>query len=140
MGPIVSASLRGRKFPPIFTPTESFQNRGRPDQDEKKVDKVRKRFYIYPYNVLSLRHMFYVRKGLNDIQMVYNYISCGYNLALWAPNFCLPIAQHTLRALLPGYSQCDMDVGEIFLNFPIHPELRTYAGVDVTHIKIRPDE
>ena len=63
---------------------------------------------------LSPTHMFYVCKGLNDIRMVYNGTSCGLNLALWAPHFGLPIVQHTLRALLPVYSQCDMDVGESF--------------------------
>ena len=78
---------------------------------KNKVEKVRKRLYIDPGTVLSLNHMFYVRKGLNDIRMVYNGTSCGLNLALWAPHFGLPIVQHTLRALLPGYSQCDMDVG-----------------------------
>ena len=76
---------------------------------KKKVDKVRKRMYIYTWNVLSLSHMFYVRKGLNDIWMVYNGTSYGLSLALWAPHFGLPIVQHNLRALLPGYSQCNMD-------------------------------
>ena len=84
--------------------------------------------------------MFYFRKGLNDIRMVYNSTSCVLNIALWAPHFGLPIVKHTLRALLPGYSQCDMDVGEMFLNFPLRPDLRPFSGVDITHIKSRPDE
>ena len=33
-----------------------------------------------------------------------------------------------------------MDVGEMFLNFPLHPDLRPFAGVDITHIKNRQDE
>ena len=105
---------------------------------KKKVDKVRKWLYIETGTVLSITHMFYFCKGLNYIQIVYNGASCGSNLSLWAPNFGLPIVQHTLRALLPGYSQCDMDVGEIFLNFPLHPNLRPFARVDITHIKSRP--
>ena len=28
----------------------------------------------------------------------------------------------------------------MFLNSPLHPDLRPFAGVDTTHIKIRPDE
>ena len=107
---------------------------------KNKVNKVRKIVYIGPGTVLSLPHMFYIPKVLNGICMVYNGTSCGLNLALWAPNFGLPIVQHTLRALLPGYSQCDMDVGEIFLNFPLHPNLRPFAGVGITHIKIMPYE
>ena len=104
------------------------------------VEKFRKRFYIKPGTVLSLNHMFYVRKGLNDIWMVYNRTSCGLNLSLWEPPFGLSIFRHTLCALLPGYSQCDMEVGEVFLNLPLHPELRPFARVDIAHIKSRPDE
>ena len=105
-----------------------------------KVDKVRKRLYIEPGTVLSTTHMFYVCKCFNGIRMVYNGTSFGLNLALWAPHFGLPIVQHTFRALLPGYSQCDMDVGEMFLNFPLHPDLRPFVGVYVTHIKSRPEK
>ena len=47
-----------------------------------KVGKVRNMFYIDPSKVLSLTHIFYVQKGLNDIWMVYNGNSCGLNLAL----------------------------------------------------------
>ena len=77
---------------------------------KNKVEKVIKRMYIESGTVLSLTHMFYVRKELNDIRMVYNGTSCGLNLALWEPYFGLTIVQHTLSTLLPGYSQCDMDV------------------------------
>ena len=70
---------------------------------KSKVDKVRKRLYIEPWTLLILTHMFYVRKYLNGIWMVYNGISCGFNLTLWAPHFILPMFQNTLCALLPGY-------------------------------------
>ena len=107
---------------------------------KNKVDKVRKRLYIDTGTLLSLTHMFYVRKGLNGIRMVYNSTSCGLNQALWAPYLGLPIIQQIICAVLPGYSQCDMDVGEMFLDFPLHPDLRPFAGVEITHIKSRPDE
>ena len=80
---------------------------------KNKVDNVRKNLYIDPGTVLILTHMFYVRKYLNDIWTFYNGTSCGFNPALWAPYFGLPIVQHTLSALFPGYSQCDMDVGKL---------------------------
>ena len=87
-----------------------------------KVDKVIKRLYIDPDTFLLITHMFYARKVLNDIQMIYNGTSCGLNLSLWAPHFGLTVGQHIFCALLPGYSQCEMDVGEMLLNFP-HPPL-----------------
>ena len=76
-----------------------------------KVDKVRKRLYIDKGKLISLTHMFYVCKGLDGIWMVYNGTSCILNLDLWETHFSLTIVQHTLCALLPGYSQYDMDVG-----------------------------
>ena len=33
-----------------------------------------------------------------------------------------------------------MDVGEIFLNSPLHPDLRLFEGLDITHIKSRTDK
>ena len=107
---------------------------------KNKVNKFIKMLYIEPGTVLSLTHMFYVCKVLNDIWIVYNGNACGLNIAVWAPHFGLPIVQQTLSALLPGYSQCDMDVGNMFFRSPFHPDLIPYAGVDITQIKSRPDE
>ena len=67
--------------------------------------------YIDPGTMLILSHMFHVCKVFNDIWIAYNGTSCGLNLALWAPYFGLAIVQHTICALLPGYSLCDMEVG-----------------------------
>jgi len=102
---------------------------------KKKLDKVRQRLYIEPGAVIILSHMFYVPIGLEDIRMVYNAASCGLNDTLWAPHFGLPTVQQTIRSLLPEYYQCDMDIGEMFLNFPLHTSLRPYAGVDITHVR-----
>ena len=33
-----------------------------------------------------------------------------------------------------------MNMGEMFLNWHLHPELRPFSGVDITHIKSRPDK
>ena len=115
-------------FPQFLRPQDPAKTEEYCTKMKNNMDKIRKILHIEPGTVLSLTRMFYVCK------------CCGLNIALWAPYFCLPIVKHTLRALLPGYSQCDMDVGEMFLNFPLHPDLRPFAGVDITHIKIRQDE
>ena len=97
----------------------------------KKVVQVRKWGYISSRPVVSGTHYFSVPKGLDDICMVYNGTSCRLNDVLWAPRFGLPTVKQTLHALLPGYMQCDLDVGEQFPNFYLHEELRQYSGVDV---------
>ena len=127
-------------FPKFFLPQDPAKTEEDRTKMKNNVENVRKSMYSDPGIVLSLTQMFYVRKGLNNIRMVYNGTLCNLNLDLWAPHFGLPIVQHTLRALLPRYSKCDMDVGEIFLNLPLHPEFRLFAGVDITHIKSSPDE
>ncbi len=67
--------------------------------------------------------------------MVYNGTSCGLNNVLLAPRFGLPTVKQTLRALMSGYLQCDLDVGEQFPNYYLHEELRQYSGVDVREVR-----
>jgi hypothetical protein len=100
----------------------------------KNVIQVRKRGYISSRPVVSNTHYFSVPKGLDDIRMVYNGTSCRLNDVLWAPRFGLPTVKQTLRALLPGYMQCDLDIGEQFPNFYLHEELWQYSGVDVREV------
>jgi hypothetical protein len=85
--------------------------------------------------VVSGTHYFLVPKGLDDIRMVYNGTSCGLNDVLWVPWFSLPTVKQTLRALLLGYLQCDLDVGEQFPNYYLHEELCQYSGVDVREVR-----
>jgi hypothetical protein len=61
---------------------------------------------------------FAVPKGLEDICMVYDASKSGLNKALWVPSFPLPTAE-TLSDLLEEDSwMADVDMGEMFLNFP----------------------
>ena len=83
----------------------------------------------------SLFDWFGVPKGDNDIRMVYNGTSCGLNAAVWAPSFWLPTAKTAARLLSFNYCFMDKDLGEMFLNFPLHPTLAAYSGVDLTHFK-----
>ena len=45
------------------------------------------------------------------------------------------MVRQTLHSLLPGYRQCDMDIGEMFLNFLLHEELKQMSGVDIGHVR-----
>ena len=100
----------------------------------EKVVEIRKRGYIKPGEVKSLFHYFCVHKGLSNIRMVYNGAGCGLNEAVWAPHVGLQTARQTLRSLLPGYEQCNMDVGEMFLNFLLHKEMKQISGVEVAFV------
>ncbi len=65
----------------------------------------------------------------------YNGRSCSLNYVLWVPWFGLLTVKQTLRALLPGYLQCDLDVREQFSNYYLHVELRQYSRVDVREVR-----
>lgn len=103
----------------------------------EKVGKVVDRRYIERVDksaVASLMHMFHVPKGDSDIRMVYDGTRSGLNDALWAPWFALPRVSTMCGTVGAGTWCGDNDYGEMFLNFPMHPELRQYAGVDLTQL------
>ena len=100
-----------------------------------KIVPVRKKGYIDAGYVLSLIHYFYVPKGEDDVRIVYNGTGSGLNDTLWAPHFGLPDVRHTTRSLMPGYFQCDLDIGEMFLNFLLHEEMMKMFGVDVRYVR-----
>ena len=47
--------------------------------------------------------------------------------------FGLPTVRQTLCSLLPGYPQCDLDTGEMSLNFLLNDIMKEMRGVDVQH-------
>jgi hypothetical protein len=104
-------------------------------QVQSKLAQVRHRLYIQPGLVLSLTDYFDVPKGDTDVRMVYNGSSCGLNELLWAPSFWLPTAATDGRVLSFYLFSVDLDLGEMFLNFPLDPALHPYAGVDLTPFK-----
>jgi hypothetical protein len=123
-------------FPSFMQPQKGHKDPAKHKLMQAKVVQVRKRGYILPGKVVEGTHYFCVDKGADDIRMVYNGMSCGLNNVLWAPCFGLPTVKQTLRALLPGYCQCDLDVGEQFLNYPLHSDLRKFSGVDVRGVRL----
>ena len=99
-----------------------------------KLMKVRKRKYASPGYVKSLTGYFAVPKALTDTRVVYNGTKCGLNSALWAPNFLLPTVDSTLRNSTTATWYGDIDLGEMFLNYPLERELQPYAGVNITEL------
>ena len=96
-----------------------------------KLSNVAEKGYIQPGQVLSLTRFFAVPKGDADIRMVYDASVSGLNDSLWVPSFVLPGVDSLTDSMGPGSWMGDLDMGEEFLNFPLHPQLQQYCGIDV---------
>lgn len=102
--------------------------------------------YIKRGFVQSLTGFFAVPKGTEDVRVVYNATKSGLNAAIWSPNFYLPTAATVLNNSDDTTFYGDINLGEMFLNYYLDPNLRARAGVDVTELadelgeKLRPGQ
>jgi hypothetical protein len=78
--------------------------------------------------------MFHVDKGANDIRLVYDGTRSGLNESVHAPWFALPTIDNMTWWVIAGAWLADNDYGEMFLNFPLHPDLRKYCGIDLSQL------
>jgi hypothetical protein len=72
--------------------------------------------------------------------MVYDASVSGLNDSIWVPRFPLPTIQTHLRSVQEGTWMADLDIGEMFLNFILHSDLRHLSGVDLTEYTDDVDE
>jgi len=108
------------------------------DKILSKLKKAIERGYLHltpSSKVFNVIDYFGVEKGETDIRVVFNGTSCGLNNSVWAPNFWLPTAKTMVRALGYNFKAVDIDLGEMFLNFPLHKKLIPYSGVDISPFK-----
>jgi hypothetical protein len=119
-------------LPRWFVPQRAERIQYMQEAVRRKLLVVRRRRYIVPGTVLSLTSLFAVPKGDTDIRLVYDGTKSGLNRAVWAPWFPLPTVEAHLRCVEPGTYMGDIDIGEMFLNFMLHPRMQQYAGVDLT--------
>jgi hypothetical protein len=99
------------------------------DQLRAKEDKVIFRRYSEAgCFVLSITPRFGVAKGKFDVRLVWDSSRNGVNQGVWVPGFMLPTAEALHRLLTKDSWQGDMDVGEMFNNFPLHPDERKHYG------------
>ena len=133
-----------RDGPKVFvhTPLPRLTKRARLPIDKsllelmgQKLNDVRRKGYISPGPVLLHTDYFSVPKGDSDIRMAYNGTLCGLNDCIFAPNFALPTPEQAALSLTPESFCVDLDLGEMFLNFPLDKALRPYAGVNLTGLK-----
>lgn len=107
-----------------------------------KIDKVLKRRYMLRtgYRMKSLIKYFAVPKGEDDVRLVYDATANQLNDCVWAPSFWLPTIDTLIRALDEDSWMADRDVGEMFLNFQLHPSAIPFTGVDLGPIYEDQDE
>jgi hypothetical protein len=56
--------------------------------------------------------------------MVYDATKCGLNELVWAPNFFIPSVESMVDLLDSKSWMADIDLGGMFLNFPLDPKVR----------------
>ena len=104
----------------------------------ENVEKVRDRGYVCAGEVRSLISLFSVPKAVGTdmkyIRVVYNAKKCKLYLILWVPNFYLPTVSSALRLIESKSWFGDLNKGDFFKNYSLHPDMRKYAGVDVTEM------
>jgi len=102
-----------------------------------KLVKSLSRGYLIPEPFSKINNLidFFAVPKAEDIRLVQNGSSCGLNKSVWASNFWLPNASSMTRVLGFNYKAVDLDLGEMFLNFPLHKKLVSYSGMDLTPYK-----
>ena len=81
-------------------------------------------------------HFFSVPKEDNDIRLVFNGTSNGLNKLVWAPSFFLPTSESLARLIQVHPFQADLDVREIFLNFPLINSVHPFSGVNLSKFEL----
>jgi len=96
-----------------------------------KLENDRGKKYISPGSVSNVTSYSAVQKGDSDIRLVYDATRSGLNRCIWVPSFVLPPPEALTDRLTPTSWMSDHDIGEMFLNFPMHHSLQPYCGIDV---------
>ena len=79
-------------------------------------------------------------KGLDDWRIVFHVGANKLNDCIWAPLFSLPNLNSLLRIVDEHSLMQDMDIGEMFLNFQLHPNAMMYVAVDLGPLDFDPTE
>lgn len=105
-----------------------------------------KRYLDVPVGKLkSAISYFAVPKGkvdgvVQDWRVVFHAGTNGLNDCVWAPSFWLPSVESLLQIVDESSFMEDRDVGEMLLNYKLHPTVRKFAGVDVKPLEFTEDK
>lgn len=97
----------------------------------KKLIQVRDHRYVEKGHVKSLTTYFSVPKGEDVIHIVYNTSKSGLNCCLWVPSFYLPSVDALVQVTDFNSWMGGLDLGEMFLNFPLDVALRPHCEIDL---------
>ena len=78
--------------------------------------------------------MFYILKRTDNIFMVHDMAKLGMNATLYVPWFALPTVDTISRWVISRSLLANNDYRYMFLNFPLHPDLEKYCGVDLSQL------
>jgi hypothetical protein len=100
----------------------------------EKIEKVLKRRYLVPMDLVIKSNIkfFPVPKGEDDICIVYDATANELNEAVWVPTFWLPTINLLVQAVGSDSWMTDKDIGDMFLNFQLHQDVKPFTGVDLT--------
>jgi hypothetical protein len=103
-----------------------------------KLQKIISRGYAkigFGHDFLKSYIEYFIVPKADNVRPVYNGTSCGFNEAVWAPNFWLPTAKSATRVLDYNYCGVDIDLGDMFLNLPLPKVYRQFSGNDLGQFK-----
>jgi hypothetical protein len=97
-----------------------------------KIKKVIKRQYL----------TFAIPKGEDNIRMVYDATANKLNLndTVWAPSVWILTIDTLVRNVGRDSWMMDRDVGDMFLNYQLHEDVRLYTGVDLLCLYTSPED
>jgi hypothetical protein len=82
--------------------------------------------------IMTAVMFFGVKKGKKgDICPVWSATKNGVDPSVFAPRFFMPSVETMCQKLYPGVFCADFDIGEMFLNFRLHPAERRFHGVNL---------
>jgi hypothetical protein len=122
------------KMPSFWKWQQWLADKASSNKLKKKLSNVHSKLHMQPGFVKSLTSYLAVPKAETDICFVYDATACGLNDSLWARNFFLPTVDSILCNASSSTWFGDIDLGEMFLNYPLDESIWPYASVDVSNV------
>jgi hypothetical protein len=106
------------------------------DKMDEKIEVLIDRRYIRPLRKGEVMHVstpnFPVDKTASDVRGVWSCTENGVNPSIFVPRLFMPTGDSMIRRLPPGGWMGDLDSGEMFNNYMLHPNEAMLLGVEIT--------